>query len=260
MSEVRIPTPRGVTLAGTFVNPVDSSDAAVVFSHSFLADRHSGSLFDRLAAAYRGAGYATVEFDYSGCGESDDDVIVAKSAEEDLHSVCSWMVKQGFSRLIIHAHSFGTIPALMASPAEVRTMVLTGLISGPISFDWEAIFSPSQLDDLERDGTASIPDDSPSSRESFTISSQTLIDLSMTRSDELLKNLTVPILVIHDYDDETTGLVEMTRDVFPLLPDGSHLEVVHDHSFGAHQGTDILRDLSLDWVTRHVPPRSGQSR
>ncbi len=41
MSEITILTPRGVELSATFINPVDTGDAAVLFSHSVLADRRS---------------------------------------------------------------------------------------------------------------------------------------------------------------------------------------------------------------------------
>ncbi|MDO5728482.1 MAG: alpha/beta hydrolase [Actinomycetaceae bacterium] len=255
MTEVRIPTPRGVTLAGTFINPVDTKDAAVLFSHSFLADRHSGEHFDRLSKAYRGSGYATLEFDYSGCGDSDDDIITAAHGVEDLHSASSWLKKQGFTRQVIHAHSFGTLIALQARPEPVETMVLTGLVSGPLSFDWNRIFSASQLDDLEKHGHARIPDDNQSAREHFVISRQTLIDLSMNETENLLKGLKIPVLVIHDDDDDARGLLEMTQENFPLLPEGSHLEIVRAVSFGAGQGLDTLRNLSVNWVKERVPAR-----
>lgn len=255
MTEVKISTPRGVQLAGTFINPVDTTDAAVLFAHSFLADRHSGQHFDRLSKAYRGAGYATLEFDFSGCGDSDDDIITRDSEVEDLHSVSAWLAHQGFTRQILHAHSFGTIPALKARPESVQTMVLTGMVSGPLSFDWNRIFSASQLDDLERNGVASVPDDNDSAREAFLISRQTLIDLSMNTPEELIDPLRVPVLVIHDHDDETLGLVDMTNEVFPRLPDGSHLEVVRGFRFGAGEGLDVLRDLSVNWARKHVPVR-----
>ena len=108
MSEVRMNTPRGITLSGTFVQPVDSRDAVVLFSHSFLADRHSGGHFDDLARAYRKAGYATLQFDYSGHGLSDDEVISRESQIEDLQAASGWLADQGFTNQLIHGHSFGS--------------------------------------------------------------------------------------------------------------------------------------------------------
>lgn len=145
MSEVLIETPRGLSLSGSFVNPVDSTDCAVLFSHSFLSDRHSGGHFDRLAGHYRTAGYATLAFDYSGHGLSDDDIITLDSHAEDLRAASGWLADQGFHRQLIHAHSYGATVAMNAAPPAATTMVLSGAVLGPVSYDWQAIFLPSSL-------------------------------------------------------------------------------------------------------------------
>ena len=250
---MRILTPRGLTLAGTFINPVDAVDAAVLFSHSFLANRHSGEHFDRLARQYRAAGYATLEFDYSGHGSSDDDIITTEHQVEDLRAASGWLADQGFPRQLIHGHSFGSVTALSARPRAAETMVLSGAVTGPISYDWESIFSTVQLDDLEAHGVTTIPDDSPGPRRNFTISKQTLVDLSMVDTRDVLGGLEHPVLLIHDSDDERVGLVAMTQRHFTLFPRGSHIEIVRDARFGAGDSPQVLADLSLSWARAHVP-------
>ncbi len=250
---MRILTPRGLSLAGTFINPVDAVDAAVLFSHSFLANRHSGEQFDRLARVYRAAGYATLEFDYSGHGASDDDIITTEGQVEDLRAASGWLVDQGFPRQLVHGHSFGAVTALFARPPAAQTMILSGAVTGPISYDWESIFSPVQLDELEAHGVTTIPDDSPGPRRNFTISKQTLIDLSMIDTHKIVDGLEHPVLIIHDADDEQVGLVQMTRECFPRLPSGSRVEVVSGSRFGAGESPKVLSDLSLAWARRHLP-------
>ena len=196
MVETRILTPRGVTLAGTFVSPVDSVDAAVLFSHSFLADRHSAEHFDRLARQYRAAGYATLEFDYSGHGQSGDEIITLDAEVEDLRAASGWLADQGYSRQIVHAHSFGASVALTARPKAVLTYILSSPRIGPMSVDWRQIFSEDQLADLEQIGATTIPDDSASMRRQFTISKQTLADLSMGDANKLLDGLDKPTLIM----------------------------------------------------------------
>ena len=253
MSEITILTPRGVELSATFINPVDSGDAAVLFSHSVLADRRSIGHFRQLAAAYRGAGYATLEFDYSGHGLSSDDVIVQANQIEDIKAASGWLADQGFTRQIIHAHSFGAHPALSAHLPAARTHILSGAALQPMSFDWEAIFAEQQLDDLETRGATTIPDDSPGPRTHFTISKQTLADLSLTDTAELVSNLEHPVLVLHDADDEEIGLVEVTQESFPLLPAGSRVEVVRDESLSDDQTPTALIDTALTWAKLQVP-------
>lgn len=53
MSEISIPTSRGVTLAADFVIPVDASNRAVIFAHSFLLDR--SKISKQLAAGFLNA-------------------------------------------------------------------------------------------------------------------------------------------------------------------------------------------------------------
>lgn len=253
MSEVQISTPRGAVLRGTFVNPVDSGDAAVLFSHSFLANRHSGEHFDRLARTYRGASYATLEFDYSGHGDSDDEIISRTAQVEDLRAASGWLADQGFTRQIIHGHSYGALVALAARPTAAHTMVLTSPVLGARTYEWDAIFSPDQLDELAAHGVTTIPDDLPGTRQHFTISRQTLKDLSMVDGPALARDLPCPVLLIHDRDDVETDLVAVTQEIFHLLPNGSRLDVVHDAYFGLGEQPEALAGPALDWAQQWVP-------
>lgn len=252
MAETKIPTPRGVELAGTFVNPVDSTDAAVLFSHSFLSDRHSAQHFDRLARRYRAAGYATLEFDYSGHGASGDDIITLGAEVEDLRAASGWLADQGFTRQLIHAHSFGAKVALSARPKAALAYVLSSPSITPMSIDWTQIFSDEQLEDLEQIGATSILDDSPSRRRRFTISKQTLADLSLCNPVTLLSGLDQPTLILHDSTDSDLGLVEATQEVFHLFPDGSRVEVVAAR-VGLGEKVEALEAPSVEWARRWVP-------
>lgn len=247
--------PRGATLAGTFINPVDSTDAAVVFSHSFLADRKTGLHFERLAAAYRALGYATLQFDYSGHGRSSDEPITMAAMLEDLRSASGWLADQGFTRQLLHGHSFGALPALLGRPPAVETMVLSGPITGPLSYNWEDLFSSEQLEELERTGVMSIYDDSPGPREYFRISQEILSDITMNQPAQLVEHLDCPVLLIHDGDDQQRGLLELSREILPLLPQGSRIVEVLDSSFCDGENLDALSDAAKQWAGERLPVR-----
>lgn len=253
MSEVEIQTPRGIKLSGTFVNPVDARDAAVVFSHSFLCDRTSSPHFEALASAYRKLGYATLIFDYSGHGHSDDAPITADFRTEDLRAVSGWLAERGFGRQLIHAHSSGAISAFRSKPAAVRAILATSGVLGPITYDWESIFSSEQLDHLDRHGYMEIPDDSPGPRESFRINSQTLIDLSLTQAERLVTDLEAPTMLVYDRADAEQGLVETGREAFSLLPRGSRLEVVDTAAFSDGGDLDRLIEIATGWASLWLP-------
>ena len=112
MSDVRIGTPRGITLAGTLRLPTGAApldlevlttpahtaqppqaraEGVVLLAHDFLTDRHGqNGRLDRIGAHYREAGLATLSLDFSGLGESDDDVITLAGEAEDLRAASSW--------------------------------------------------------------------------------------------------------------------------------------------------------------------------
>ena len=178
-------------------------------------------MFDALGRAMRRAGYATLAFDYSGHGESGDEIITFDPLIEDFRSASGWLADQGFTRQICVGHEFGATVALRARPSAVQTYVLVSPVLGPLSYDWNLVFSDVQLSDLERHGTTTVPNDSASVRRHFTINKATLADMSMVSGEKALRGIDVPVLSTHDAFDEETGLLDRTRDAFHLLPDGS---------------------------------------
>lgn len=280
MSQITIQTPRGVSISGTFTRPVDSYDAAVIFSHTFLSDRHASGMFDSLGRVLRRAGYATLAFDYSGHGSSGDEIITFDPLIEDFRAASGWLADQGFTRQVCVGHEFGATVALRAHSPAVQTYVLVSPVLGPLSYDWDMVFSDVQLSDLERHGTTTVPDDSESVRRHFTINKGTLADMSMVSSEKVLRGVSVPVLITHDAFDEETGLLDRTRDAFHLLPDGSVLgmtvppvgiaveytpiegvpvsdeaveRVAHASSSASAANLPSLPDVATQWATRWVP-------
>ncbi len=68
-----------------------------------------------------------------------------------------------------------------------------------------------------------------------------------------------PVLILHDADDIELDLVDLTRDAFPRLPDGSRVELIHETSFGAGEHPEILREAALEWAQLWAEP-SGEFR
>ena len=257
MNDVRIDTPRGITLAGTLQLPAGAApidlevsttsedtqppqarpEGVVLLAHDFLT--------------YRDAGLATLNLDFSGLGESDDDVITLASEAEDLRAASSWLAGLGFTRQMIHANGFGATAALLARPEHVRTAVLVGAIVGPQSILWEEIFSPEQLDELAQHGLTRLVDDNPNSREWNVLSKETLADFSMQEPERTLADLPWPVLMVHGVlSNELPATAEATAEGFPLLPDSS--QMVHVHAETLDQAQEEVARLSLEWAQRRL--------
>ncbi|MDU0348821.1 alpha/beta hydrolase [Actinomyces sp. MRS3W] len=274
MAEVRIDTVRGISLAATMCLPDGAApfdpnafdddairdgytapprdEGVVIFAHNFLTDRHGLSdRLDELAERYRAAGLATLQFDFSGLGESDDDVITLAGEVEDLQAVSAWLAKRGYVRQAIHANGFGATAALLARPAQVRTAVLAGAVVGPQSILWENVFSPEQLDELDRHGLTRLPDDNPNPRKWDVLSKETLADVSLQSPDKTMADLPWPILMLHGaLTDEFPDTAAAAAEAFPLLPEGSSLHQVQAEDGDAAQ-EEIAR-LATEWVTRRL--------
>ncbi len=202
---------------------------------------------------YRSLGYATLTFDYSGHGTSDDAEIELDQQVEDLRSVSGWLADQGFTKQMIHAHSFGTQAAMKARPKHVRTMFLTSAVLGPRHYDWNQIFSQDQLQSIEENQAAQVTDDSSSEREVFLVNRQTLVDLSLTPIQDLANELETPVMLAFDKADVKMGLLDLATQAFPLLADGSRIEVEQNASFADPKEMSKLVDLARKWVSVHLP-------
>ncbi|WP_103061877.1 alpha/beta hydrolase family protein [Actinomyces qiguomingii] len=273
MANLRIDTTRGVNLAATMhlpdgAAPFDADafdeeavgsghavptreEGIVILAHDFLTDRHGlAHSLDKLAEQYRRAGLATLQFDFSGLGESDDDVITLAGEIEDLQAVSAWLANRGYVRQAIHANGFGATAALLARPAQVRTAVVAGAVVGPQSILWENVFSSEQLDELDRHGLTRLPDDNPNPRRWDVLSKETLADVSLQSPDRTMADLPWPILMLHGaLSEELPDTASAAAEAFPLLPEGSRLHQVQTEGDAAAQ--EIAR-LSTEWVTRRL--------
>ncbi|MDO5672724.1 MAG: alpha/beta hydrolase [Actinomycetaceae bacterium] len=250
MEEITIDTTRGVSLSASFF-PGDPSNnsKAILFAHGFLGERSCSGLFDQIAQSLNSEGYASLLFDFSGCGTSDDATISLRGQVEDLRSASSWLADLGYTQQALIGHSFGARVAMESRPKHVMTMILLSPITGPLTYRWDEVFSPEQLETLDHQGQLSIPDDGSSSRETLVISQQTLIDYSVMDTDAVMSAQNVPILLVHGgRDDELNGLADLSRKAQPLLPPGSELKIFPEASNDLGEAVDEIAALSSQWV------------
>ena len=256
MTEVRIDTARGIRLAGTLMLPEGAapldvetlqervtrgaavpvrSEAAILLAHSFLTDRHGvAGRLDRLAEHYRGQGFATLQFDFSGLGCSDDDVITLAGEVEDLQAAAGWLAGLGYARLGVHANGLGATAALLARPEE-------------------HVFSPDQLDQLDRHGLTRLVDDNPNPRRWNVLSKQTLADVSLQSPETTMADLSWPVLMVHgaltdEFPDSEAGATEG----FPMLPDGSRLVQIRTGADADGSAEEQVARLGTEWFARRL--------
>ena len=154
MERVQFKNSRGLTYSRFF--PLQDAPI-VIMCHGFTSNRSSRGRFDRFAKTFYAQGFAVLKFDFSGCGESDDDSLTLAKQVDDLEAAVSYVKSLGYKRLVLYGHSLGSLVCLHAYQPQVDTMVLTGAGTGPMFFNWEKEFTSEQLHEMREKGYLTEP-------------------------------------------------------------------------------------------------------
>ncbi len=237
--------------------PPEGDAPLIVLAHGFGSERRARGRFPAMAAAFAAAGYATLAFDFTGCGESDDDVLTLEHQVEDLQAAITCARSLGYERLGLHGHSLGGRVCLQASPPEAVTIATAGAPTGPVDYDWHEYFTAAQMDELARTGCVTMPQDKDRSRLTVVSSSELLEELRGCDQAALFGRVPYPVLLIDgDGDWEERQYLALARQGLPLLPAGSRVELVPGapHNLAGHLEQVIA--LLLGWFAEHLPVRT----
>ncbi len=108
----------------------------VIVCHGFTGSKEGGGgaleMGDQLAAR----GYATLLFDFTGCGESEGiwEEITLTRQVEDLGSAVDWARAKGHRRIILNGRSFGgaTVLAYAASDRQIDSVCTWAAVARPL--------------------------------------------------------------------------------------------------------------------------------
>lgn len=251
MEKVSFKNSRNLTLMGNLHRA--PSRSIIIMCHGFTSDKSSRGRFDRFADVFHQHGYNVLAFDFSGCGESDDDRLEMNKQLDDLQSAISFVKIEGYTEIALHGHSLGTKICLSCYQSGIKTMVLTGALTGPIKYNWEEVFSVAQLEELSQKGYITEVR-SEGIRKSIQIDRQMLLEFELGNQEELLKKVLCPVLIVHgNGDEEEKRLSKISRNGMKWLPKQSKLKIIENapHSFMDH--LDTVEELATDWYLHKFP-------
>ena len=157
-------TSRGLRLVGDLQHVSD--DVLVVLCHGFTSNRYSRGRFPAIMQALAARGISSLAFDFAGCGESDDDVLTLEGQVADLLEVLAWARGHGYQQFGLYGHSLGGLIVLLAAArGQVQALVASGAATGPMNYDWQALYGTEPVKRLEREGVLTLPSERPKQRQ-----------------------------------------------------------------------------------------------
>ncbi|MDR7856600.1 alpha/beta fold hydrolase [Tissierella sp.] len=250
MEQVVFRNSRNLKLVGNLYQ--SNSKHIIIMCHGFMSNKYSRGRFEKLAIAFNECGFSALAFDFSGCGESDNDSLTIEKEVDDLKSAILYIKSKGYEKIALYGYSLGTLICLKSYTPEIITMVLSGALTGSMKYNWNEFFTKEQMEELKDKGyiTENI---SGEERETIIIDRKILEGFELINQNELLRKVKCPVLLIHgDNDEEEILLYERSKEAIDLLSIDSQIEVINgaDHSFLNH--LDTLVNLTVDWFKKYL--------
>ena len=227
------------------------SDRVIIMCHGYSSDKSMEGRTAALADKLTASGFNCFAFDFSGCGESEDDSLSLTKEVEDLHSAVNYVRSLGYKRIAFYGHSLGALICLMAYTTEIITMVLSGALTDTIINEVKTFYTEEQINELRQKGQISLPVKNYL-RNSLIIDKQMLTDLETLNQKEILSKIKCPVFIIHgNAGPDEPMLLAKTKKGIKFLTTESRLEIINgaEHNFGNY--IDTLTSLSDDWFRKY---------
>ncbi|HPZ12337.1 MAG TPA: alpha/beta fold hydrolase [Bacillota bacterium] len=108
----------------------------VIVCHGFTGSKEGGGGALDMADQLAGRGFATLLFDFTGCGESEGawEEITLSRQVEDLGAVVDWAYAKGYRRIILNGRSFGgaTVLAYAAADRQIDAVCTWAAVARPL--------------------------------------------------------------------------------------------------------------------------------
>ncbi|MEW5783939.1 MAG: alpha/beta hydrolase [Bacillota bacterium] len=224
----------------------------VVVCHGFTGSKEGGGHALRMGEVLWTAGFSTLLFDFTGCGESEgvwEEISLSRQVA-DLSAVVDWCRDKGFHRVVLNGRSFGgtTVLCYAARDREIAAVSTWAASAGPA-----ALFAGL---------AAGEPRDPAAAELSLTVEEGNTVYLRKAFLDDLLLHDVLrsaariaprPLQVIHGSADEVVPAGD-ARLLYQAAAAPKELILIEgaDHRFSAHHSA-VWRTFT-HWLQRVLPP------
>jgi len=246
MVEVVFKNSLGLKLLGHLVTPESQTQGAVILSHGFMMDRYERGHFPKMAEVLKNNGLASLLFDYTGSGQSEDTAITVTKHTDDLLSAICFIKTLGYRRIGLLGVSLGGLYSILAYTDEISAIVLwapvtAAKVPGKLKEPWV-------LKDFEEQGYTLLKN---KAGRVFKVDKQYYQQRLSVDQEAVLSRVHCPVLILHGSQDTVVPSSHSERAI-KYLPQGSRLWIIQeaDHSFAGH--LDLVITLSSDWLSRFL--------
>lgn len=234
---------------GLFSSAPEPSPPLVIVCHGFTGSKEGGGGAVAMADALAGRGFATLLFDFTGCGESEGlwEEITLSRQVEDLGAIVEWARQRGYRRIILNGRSFGGATALAyaAADRQLDAVCTWAATARPLQF-----FSGFAGQKINPAGSAGERIALDGGSERIYLQRRFFQDL---QSHDLLRCAAGisphPLLLIHGTADEVVPPAD-ARLLFEAAGEPKELALIKgaDHRFSDHRRQ--IWDLFFRWLSK----------
>lgn len=250
MSEtVEFENSSGKRLVGDFYPA--SSEEAIIMCHGFTGDRHEWGRFDKLAEEFNETGFNVLAFDFSGSGESEDDLLTIEKEIEDLKSAINFIRKKGFFKIGLFGLSLGGLICLRNSE-NVSAIALAAPVTNKEENYEDGRLIPKGFIRLE-DGNFlfKFKRETEVFRRKIVVDKKIIEERENINQEGLLKDVKCPVLIVHGTEDESVPLEDSEKAIKTLNED-SRLYIIKGADHGLNNQLDEIAELSMDFFKKHL--------
>ena len=247
--KISYPNKQGLKLAGLLYSG-PARGTLVVVCHGFTGSKEGGGRAVAMAEEMGKKGYASLLFDFSGCGESEGVFadITLTGHIEDLAGAIAYGLESGFQQFITLGRSFGGTTVLCHAALDKR---VAGICT------WAAPAEPSKLfNDFREQENAKKDSLMPLTDHSGTVMVREKFFTDLEQHDPAHSAAMIaprPLLAVHGQSDAVVPVAN-ARKIYSSAGFPKELKIIPqaDHQFTRHYHE--AWQITLDWLAKHFPP------
>jgi len=250
IKRLRFPGSQDYSLGAQLDLPdAEPPSAYALFAHCFTCTKNLKAV-GNINRALTQQGIAVLRFDFTGLGESEGDFADTNftSNVEDLIAAAGFLELHYAAPKILIGHSLGGA-AVMQAARHISSCVAVVTIAAPCDLEHLGRVLVSTKAQVERQGQAEIV----LGGRKFKIKKQFFDDLEQNNMQQVIANLSKPLLICHSPDDDRIDIAN-AHHIFTTAPHPKSFVALHqaDHLLMDERDSSYVGAMIATWAGKYL--------